>query len=340
MNQLPGLDLGRLQAYLTRMMDEPPTGELTGHLMNGGRSNLTYAVTDGSREWVVRRPPRGFVQRSAHDVGREYRVMSALASGPVPVPSVVLICSDPSVIGAPFYVMNRVDGVVIRSTAAFAATDEQSRTRIANDLIDVMADLHMVEAAQVGLEDLGRPDGYLERQVSRWARQYREIAVRDLPEVGSITAQLLASLPRSPGPAIVHGDYRLDNVLVNPGSPGRPISAVLDWEMATLGDPLTDLGNLISCWDEAGSPYHPITEGLMTLSGVPSRREAMERYASRTGLDLTQVDWYVTFNLLKLAVVLEQIYARDVRGETIGDAANGVGELALRVLERAAAGQS
>ena len=337
MDQLPGLDLAALRRHMEQVMERPPAGNLTGHLIDGGRSNLTYSVTDGLRRWVVRRPPRGPVPNHAHDVGRESRLMAALAPSAVPVPEVVLTCSESSVIGAPFYVMEHVVGVAIRSREDFIELTALQRGCVAGDLVDTLAKLHTIEPADVGLERLGRPQGYLERQIARWTHQYHGISSRNSSAVESLATSLSKTMPTHQRHAIVHGDYRLDNVLVDPAAGEHPITSVLDWEMATLGDPLVDLGSLISCWDEEGRPHHPITQGLMTLPGVPSPAEALERYAKMSGNDVDEIEWYITFNLFKLAIVLEQIHARDIRGETIGYGANGVGDLALRVLDQALA---
>jgi aminoglycoside phosphotransferase (APT) family kinase protein len=337
--RLPGLDLLSLARQMQAEMADPPVGPLSGELVSGGRSNLTYRVTDGVRRWVVRRPPEGAFPPNAHDVGREFRVMAALASSDVPVPEVTFMCADPSIVGVPFYVMSEVPGIVIRSTEQFAALDESARTVTANDLVDTLARLHLVDPDEVGLSSLGRPVGYLERQVTRWTRQFHEVAVRDLPDVDRLSTRLADTTPETIRSAVVHGDYRLDNVIIDPYHLRRPVTAVLDWEMATLGDPLADLGNLLSCWDETGKPFHPITNGLMALPGVPARADVLLRYASVTGTDLTHIDWYVAFSLFKLAIVLEQIHARDVRGEMLGTGATGVGDLALGVLALAVAAQ-
>jgi aminoglycoside phosphotransferase (APT) family kinase protein len=329
-----GLDLAALTSYLTSA-GVPLTGPLTGELISGGRSNLTYVVGDRRHNWVVRRPPRGRILAGAHDVGREYRVMAALAGTVVPVPAMVSLCADDTVLGVPFYVMERVDGTVLRSRDQVVALDRAQRARLGTALVDTLADLHDIDYEAVGLGRLGRPDGYLRRQVERWVKQYRQVRVRDLPHIEHIVATLRDGLPASGPASIVHGDFRLDNVIVDRAEPDR-IAAVLDWEMATLGDPLADLATLAMFWDEPDRPYNPITAGLTAVAGFPRVADVIERYVARRELAVDDIDWYLVFAEFKLAVILEQIHARHVSGQTIGAGFDTIGDMVLVLLDSAA----
>jgi aminoglycoside phosphotransferase (APT) family kinase protein len=328
-----GLDLHAVARYLIDA-GTALDGPLRAELVSGGRSNLTYLVTDGAHDWVVRRPPMGEVLSGAHDVAREHRVMSALTATTVPVPKMVALCTDDAVIGVPFYIMDRIPGLVLRTTEQVQALAEPVRHSLGGRLVDTLADLHDVDYEAVGLGDLGRPDGYLQRQIDRWARQYEKIKIRELPNVPAIVSALRASRPASSLSSIVHGDYRLDNVIVDAADPAR-IAGVLDWEMATLGDPLADLATLVMFWDEPGRPFNPITGGLMAQPGFFGTDEVIERYVTRRGLDLDDIDWYVTFSQFKLAVILEQIHARYVAGQTLGPGFNGIGDMVLVLLSSA-----
>lgn len=238
----PGLDPERLRGHLDRERPGLVGGPLSARLIEGGRSNLTYLIGDGTHEWVVRRPPLGHVLATAHDMTREFRVISALHPTAVPVPGPLLLCEDPDVLGAPFYVMEYVAGTPYRTAEQLAPLGpDRTRTALLG-LVDTLVELHAVDPAAVGLADFGRPEGFLDRQLRRWAKQLDASRNRDLPGIDELHAALGRSLPGSPAPTVVHGDYRLDNVLL--GDDDR-IKAVLDWEMSTLGDPLTDLGLLV-----------------------------------------------------------------------------------------------
>ena len=325
MSDLPGLDLGRLRAHLESELPGLTSGPLTGELVQGGRSNLTYVVGDGVRRWVVRRPPLGHVLATAHDMGREHRVMSALAGTSVPVPETHLLCQDDSVIGAPFYVMEHVEGEVFRTPEQTARLDDEQRRALSMRLADVLADLHSLDPEQVGLGDFGRPAGFLERQVKRWSKQLAASRSRELAGVDRLAQRLGELVPESRCTGIVHGDYRLDNVLVGED---LDIAAVLDWEMATLGDPLTDVGLLAVYWEGFDDLAHnPIAKGVGPLYGFPRARELWERYSARSGIDLSDVDWYVAFGYFKLAVICEGIHYRFIHDQTVGAGFEHVGAL-------------
>ncbi|MHC3428549.1 phosphotransferase family protein [Streptomyces sp. DT18] len=322
----PGLDAGRLRAYLDRERPGLVAGPLRARLIEGGRSNLTYAVTDGARRWVVRRPPLGHVLATAHDMRREYRVMTALAGTPVPVPPTVLLCEGEAaeaVLGAPFYVMDFVEGTPYRTAGQLAGLGPERTRATVLSLVDTLVDLHAVEPGAVGLGDFGHPDGFLERQLRRWAKQLDASRSRELPGIDQLQEALAARLPRSPAPTVVHGDYRLDNVLVDADD---RITAVLDWEMSTLGDPLTDLGLLAMYSTPLELPGSPVSTSA-SAPGHPLPGELIERYAARSGRDVTALSWYTAFAWFKLAVILEGIHYRFTRGQTVGAGFDRIGEL-------------
>ncbi|MFF6989831.1 phosphotransferase [Streptomyces sp. NPDC010273] len=319
----PGLDLDRLRGLLDREQPGLVTGALSGRLIEGGRSNLTYAVTDGTAKWVVRRPPLGHVLATAHDMKREHRVISALHPTSVPVPRPVLLCEDDEVLGAPFYVMEFVEGTPYR-TAGELLPLGPGRTRGAVlELVDNLVELHAVDPAEVGLADFGRPEGFLDRQLRRWGKQLDASRNRDLAGVEELHAALGHRLPTSPAPAVVHGDYRLDNVLIGEDD---KIKAILDWEMSTLGDPLTDLGLLVMYSMPLDLPNSPIST-TASAPGHPTPAELIERYAARSGRDVSAVSWYTAFAWFKLAVILEGIHYRYTLGQTVGPGFDRIGEL-------------
>lgn len=324
MNQtdLPGLDLDRLKAHLDAHRPGLVQGDLRGQVVEGGRSNLTYIVGDGRSRWVVRRPPLGHVLPTAHDMGREFRVISGLHGTAVPVPGTVLLCEDPGVLGAQFYVMEFAEGTPYRTAEELTALGPARTKAIAEALVDTLVDLHAVDPESVGLGDFGRPEGFLERQLRRWKKQLDGNRSRDLPGVDELHDRLAASVPVSPAPSIVHGDYRLDNVLVNAGD---EITAVLDWEMSTLGDPLTDLALLV-VYAERDKVSLQFVSNASSAPGYPDNDEVIARYAERSGRDVSRLNWYVGFAFFKLAVILEGIHLRYSKGQTVGAGFERVGE--------------
>ncbi|QFZ24457.1 phosphotransferase family protein [Saccharothrix syringae] len=322
---MPGLDLRRLAAHLG-------TGPLSGELIPGGRSNLTYRVTDGTRRWVLRRPPLGHVLATAHDMAREHRVIAALADTAVPVPRVELLCTDTDVLGAPFYLMEEVPGVALRHRDQCPWLTPDHARALSHRLVDVLADLHAVDPAEVGLGDFGRPEGFLRRQVARWGKQLDASRSRELPGIDELRDRLAGTVPVTRRTAVVHGDYRLDNVLVTRDP--LDISAVLDWEMATLGDPLADLGLLCVYWNGTGAGDDPITGTVPSLPGFADSDGLIHRYAERSGADVGDLGWYTAFGYFKLAVILEGIHFRYTRGQTVGAGFDTIGQLTLPLVRR------
>ncbi|MGE3781229.1 MAG: phosphotransferase family protein [Alphaproteobacteria bacterium] len=289
----------------------------------GSGRGHTAEKTAGAREFVLRRPPLGPIPPGAHDMRREHRVLSVLHRRFPPAPKSLLLCEDESVIGAVFVVTERRHGFVIRDDipVEFAGMPDLNR-RIGEALIDVLADLHLVPPGEVGLGDLGRPQGYVERQLQGWSRRWHAAqggaeAERSAAAMAPVLDWLDAHLPQSGAAALLHNDYRLDNCLLDSGDPGR-IEAVLDWDMCTQGDPLADLGYVLNYWVEPGDPpeWREIAAMPTWRAGFPSRAEAIARYAARTGLDVGPVGWHQVFAAFKLAVIIQQIYIRFVRGQT------------------------
>ena len=335
MESPPGLDLAALAGFL-----ESEVGELRGPLqaevIAGGRSNLTYRVGDGHRHWVVRRPPLAHVLPTAHDMAREWRVISALQGTGIPVPGAVALCADASVIGAPFYVMDYVEGHVVRDALPAEWPDSAATRRsMSTALIDVLLRLHAIEPAAVGLADFGRPAGFLERQVRRWWQQWEASKTRDLPSIEALRRRLDETVPAPSAPGIVHGDYRLDNVMYAPADPSR-IVAVIDWEMCTIGDPLCDVGLLCVYWadDDSEAAARTLHGRAITVEdGFAKRADLLRDYAAGTERDLTSLDWYIALGAYKLAIIAEGITARFLMGMTVGEGFETMGEMVPAVVE-------
>ena len=306
-----GIDVDKVSAWLVDNIDGA-RAPFSFDLIAGGRSNLTYRVTDaeGTR-FVLRRPPLGHVLATAHDMAREFRIIAAVGSTKVPVPRALGLCTDESVNGANFYVMGYVDGVVLDSADKAAALPTDLRPAAAHHLIDVLAELHAVDVDAVGLGDLARRDGYIERQLKRWSTQWENSKTRDLPEIDEVVRRLSSHVPRQQGVVIAHGDFRFGNCLTDVSS-GR-IAAVLDWELCTLGDPLADLGYLGVYWSDG--PSNALRANDPTpAGGFPPYRDLVDRYANNTGRDVSGVDYYVAFSCWRLAVISEGVYARYLHG--------------------------
>jgi len=323
-----GADPAVVGPYLACVLDDAAWRDCTVTLIAGGKSNLTFRVASPAGGVVLRRPPLGHVLPTAHDMVREHTVMSALGGTDVPVPRMLHLCTDAVVLGAPFYVMELVDGHICWDLLPEGyADDPADRRRIGAGLVDVLAALHEVDPVAVGLTEFGRPQGYLERQVRRWVQQWDATRIAGHEDLDALAADLAAGVPATQRNAVVHGDYRLDNTLLDPHRPGR-IAAVLDWEMSTLGDPLADLGVLLGYWsqaDDTGARRDAaVVPAATVLPGFPTRAEVAEHYAARTGLDLTPLPWYAAFAAFKLAVVCAGIVARVQGGAMVGDGFDGI----------------
>ena len=317
--------LARLGERLREVGVLDESERITAQLISGGRSNLTYAVTSNGSSWVLRRPPVGHVLSTAHDMSREYRVLTALnsASTRVPVPRTVLFCDDREVIGTPFYLMQRVEGSVLRTAEEALSLSAADQVRVSERLVDILGDLHSIDPESIGLSDFGRPAGFMQRQLKRWSLQLADSRSRQIHGIEDLAADLGATLPIQAGSAIVHGDYRLDNCLVRDSD----ITSVLDWEMSTLGDPLSDVG-LFAVY-HAGLSDIPnlVVQSPGGLGAYPPLDVLLNRYALRTGRDLAELDWYIAFAWFKFAVILEGIHYRSTLDATLGEGFDGVSEL-------------
>ena len=284
----------------------------------GGHANLTYLLRYGAQEYVLRRPPLGPVAATAHDMGREYRVLSALYKAYPFAPRAFLYCDDPSTIGAPFFVMERRRGTVVRRVVPpefGGGKDPAVNRRISEVLIDALADLHDVDPTAVGLADLGKPEGFMLRQIDGWTARYERAKTTDWPVVPELSRWLRDHLPPAPKPTLLHNDWRLDNMMLDAHDPGRVVG-VFDWDMCTVGDPFADLGTLLSSWVQEGEGLSGGATMPSHLPGFLTRREAVARYGERRGVDVSRVPYYFAFGLFKMAVVLQQIYHRYHVGQT------------------------
>lgn len=308
-----GIEGERVEAWFTENVDgaEPP---LSIERISGGRSNITYGVSDAAgHRWALRRPPLGKRLASAHDMSREHRIIAALEPTDVPVPPAIGLCEDDSVNGDPFYVMGFVQGPILRSKAeAEEAFDEAGRRAVGERVVDTLLAIHSVDPDSVGLGDLARKEDYVARQLRRWHGQWENSKTRELALVDEVHDRLAARIPEQGPATIVHGDYRLDNMILTPSG---EVAAVVDWELCTLGDPLADVGLLLVYWSEPGDEFTPLFEAPTVAAGFPTREELKARYEERSGRDLSGIDYYVALGLWKLAIVLEGVYARYASGQ-------------------------
>jgi aminoglycoside phosphotransferase (APT) family kinase protein len=305
-----GIDVAPVSAWLEQHV-AGATGPFTFERIGGGRSNLTFAVTGGTgRRFVLRRPPLHHVLATAHDMTREYRAISAIGPTAVPVPGALGLCTDDAVNGAPFYVMTLVEGAVVDSIASAQAISRSARATMAADLADVLGELHRLDVDAVGLGDFARREGYIDRQIARWSKQWNESRTRDLPAVDDVAALLACRVPAQQGVAVVHGDYRFGNCIADPST--GAIRAVLDWELCTLGDPLADVGYVGAHWaGDGGRGRHNDPTGA---GGFGSFDDFLGRYAKHSSRDLAAIDFYVGFQLWRTAIILEGVYARYLGG--------------------------
>lgn len=311
------LDQHQLAAYLRDRLPQADQ-RLTIRQFGGGAANLTYLLDYGTQQYVLRRPPLGPVAPSAHDMSREYRVLSVLHQAFPYAPQAFLFCDDPSVIGAPFFIMERKQGIVVRrSLPAEYASIADAPQQMSFALVDALADFHAVDYAALGLAELGKPDGFIERQIEGWYGRWNRAKVDDLPDMDAVYAWLKAHLPPTTAAALVHNDYKLDNVMLAPDNPAQLV-AVFDWDMCTLGDPLADLGTLLTYWTQTDDPPYLQMTAMMPVgdSRFPTRAELVQRYTQRSGRDVSAIRFYHTLGLFRLVVICAQIYIRYKRGQT------------------------
>ncbi len=331
------LDEAALEIYL-RMRIPGFDGPVSVRQFRKGHSNLTYLVSDGRREWVLRRPPFGTHVATAHDMGREYRILSGLYRAYPLAPRAEFYCEDPSIIGAPFYVMQRVRGVVLRDRPPKGFPwNERFGARLSESFVDNFARVHAVDLEEAGIADLGRPDGYVERQISGWTQRYEKSRTDDVREVEAVAEWLAEKQPPSGPGALIHNDYKYDNIVLDPDDPAR-IVGVLDWEMATVGDPLMDLGTTLGYWvtSDDHEELRQLPFGVVAFPGTLSRERLVGRYEALTERDCSAVDFFHVYGLFKIAIVAQQIYYRFATGKT-DDRRFEVMILGVRLLSRFAA---
>jgi aminoglycoside phosphotransferase (APT) family kinase protein len=321
-DDLPGLPAERVEQWLRQTLpDLIQDGPWSAEVISGGLSNITYRLRLPGGTVILRRPPLGDILPRAHDMRREYRILTALTPTAVPVPEPLALCTDPEVIGAVFYVMAEVPGQVFRSAADTERLEPRARAGLADALIRTLADLHAVNPDAAGLGDYGRRSGYCARQLRTWGEQWQRSRTRQLPDMDVLLAALADCLPEERESTIVHGDYRLDNTIVGRTGDAR-IVAVLDWELSTIGDPLADLGLALTYWHDAGDEERariPVAAEITAKPGFPTVSELAGRYAALTGRDLGDLAFYLALGAMKLAVILEGVHARYLRGQTVGD---------------------
>jgi aminoglycoside phosphotransferase (APT) family kinase protein len=328
------LDAAAVAAYLRGKV---PNSELPLEILQfpGGHANLTYLLRYGDREYVLRRPPLGPVAPRSHDMVREYKALAALGPYYAPAPRVYVLCEDLAVIGAPFFVMERRHGIVVRRTMPPEIADDPAvRRRIGEAAIDALADLHAVPVAGTDVATLGKPEGFVERQIRGWAERWQRAKTEELPTMEDLARWLVERVPPPVDATVVHNDFKLDNMMLDRADPGRVV-AVLDWDMTTLGDPRIDVGTLLGYWPEASDPPERLAIAMQPtyLEGFPTRAEIIARYAARSGRDLGAIRFFEIFALFKLAVVLQQIYVRFVRGQTKDERFAAMGESVRRLAE-------
>jgi aminoglycoside phosphotransferase (APT) family kinase protein len=326
------LDLARLEPYLRSHLPDLG-GELVVRQFPSGHSNLTYSVALGEKEMVLRRPPFGSKVKSAHDMGREYNVLAKLHAA-YPTPRPLIYCTEESVIGAPFYVMERVRGMILRRNLPNGITlPVETARKLSESFIDNLAALHGLDYAALGLGELGKPQGYLERQVRGWMERYQGSKTHDLPEVEPLSAWLREHLPARSGATLIHNDYKFDNMVLELPDITR-IKAVLDWEMCTLGDPLTDLGTALAYWVDPDDPpeMQMVRWGPTIAPGMLRRADLAQRYVDKTGRDLSEIVFYYVFAMFKVAVIIQQIYYRYFHGMTKDERFASLGEVAKTLM--------
>jgi aminoglycoside phosphotransferase (APT) family kinase protein len=325
---LPGLPATAVRAWLRYALPEADIPEQwSASLISGGLSNITYRISLPDGDFILRRPPLGNVLPRAHDMAREFRILSALWPTSVPVPEPIALCTDPNIAGAPFYLMREVPGEIFRTAEDTARLDVAQRRSVGSALVDALAELHSVDPDAVGLGDYGRRDGYASRQLRTWSGQWSRSRTRDLPDMDRLLAALSARIPPDCESTIAHGDFRLDNAVI--AVSGEPsVSAILDWELSTLGEPLGDLGLMLTYWHDLGDDERaqiPVAAGVTAIEGFPTASEVATLYAQKTGRALDQLDYYTALGTMKLAVILEGVHSRYLSGTSVSDGYAGVG---------------
>lgn len=331
----PLLVLEPLRAFLDEHGLGAGVREIGVEPVGEGHSNHTFALTRGDDEFILRRPPRGPLPPSAHDMMREARVLSAVEPTPVPSPRILAVCEDEGVIGVPFYVMEKVEGHVITDTVPEPFDHPASRRAIAHSLVDALVELHAIDPQAVGLGDFGKPSGYLERQLKRFTGLWEHNKTREIPEVERVGNWLRDNMPEQSGATIVHGDYRLGNVMIDPQEP--VVTAIFDWEMSTIGDPLADVGYLNMMWTEADDPEGGMYDlnRVTRAEGFPTRTELVARYEKRSGRAMTDIRWYTALALWKAIVFMEGNYKRATSGATDDEFLKSFGEGVVDLARRA-----
>ncbi|QSE86767.1 phosphotransferase family protein [Rhodococcus koreensis] len=326
-------NLAHVRSKLEELFELDSSDELAVRLLAGGRSNLTFELASPNRKWILRRPPIGHRLETAHDMQREVAVQRALANSPVPVPRIVYADDAAPDAGGSFYIMDKIDGEVLRTDSDFSEVEPTQRAALSYRYIDCLSALHTRDYDSLGLTTFGRPAGFLERQVRRWRKQLAASKSRELPVLEELGRRLGERLPQHSEASIVHGDFRFDNMIARIGEQPT-IAAVLDWEMSTLGDPLTDLGLVHLFWSGWEGITNPIAGTPSTHPGYPSFDDLVERYARTTGFDVSELSWYSSFAFYKMAVILEGIHLRFVNGETVGDGFDNIGSMVQPLAER------
>jgi aminoglycoside phosphotransferase (APT) family kinase protein len=325
---LPGLPARAVQAWLRDAVPEVDIPEQwSASIISGGLSNITYRISLPHGHFILRRPPLGHVLPRAHDMAREFRILSALWPTSVPVPEPVALCTDPDIAGAPFYLMREVPGEIFRTAEDSARLDVAQRRGVGSALVNALSDLHSVDPDAVGLGDYGRRDDYAARQLRTWSGQWSRSRTRDLPDMDRLLTALTDHVPPDCESTIAHGDFRLDNAIIDVS--GEPsVSAILDWELSTLGEPLGDLGLMLTYWHDLGDDERaqiPVAAGVTAVEGFPTSSEVAALYAQNTGRSLDQLDFYTALGTMKLAVILEGVHSRYLSGASVSDGYAGVG---------------
>jgi len=337
------LDLEALAAYLKRLLPDLDVSDLEILQFPSGHSNLTYLLRLGERELVLRRPPFGTRIKTAHDMSREYGILSRLVEVYPKVPRPLAYCQDDAIIGAPFYIMDRLEGLILRGDKPQGLELTQVHMRaLSENFVDNLVEIHHIDYQAAGLGDLGHPEGYVKRQIEGWTQRYHKARTDDIQDMERAAAWLAENMPVESGIALIHNDYKYDNLVLDPQDPGH-IIGVLDWEMATIGDPLMDLGTSLGYWIDSQDPpvMHALTFGLTSLPGNLNRRELVERYTRKSGNKSANLSFYYIYGLFKIAVIVQQIYARyqagftqDERFASLISAVRVLGRTAVKAIEK------